>query len=77
MSKKSFTKEKKGREEEWTWEETPEVTEDNIVNKTEIKIGLRQEGNIEILSGLNIGDIIVAEGLKKVFPRSKIKPIKN
>jgi len=27
MSKKSFTKEKKGREEEWTWEETPEVTE--------------------------------------------------
>ena len=46
-------------------------------NKTEIKIGLRQEGNIEILSGLNVGDIIVAEGLKKVFPRSKIKPIKN
>ena len=53
------------------------VSKDNIVNKTEIKIGLRQEGNIEILSGLNIGDIIVAEGLKKVFPRSKIKPIKN
>ena len=53
------------------------VSKDNIANKTEIKIGLRQEGNIEILSGLNIGDIIVAEGLKKVFPRSKIKPIKN
>ena len=27
MSKKSFTKEKKGREEEWTWEETPEAVE--------------------------------------------------
>ena len=53
------------------------VSKDNIANKTEIKIGLRQEGNIEILSGLNIGDIIVAEGLKKVFPKSKIKPIKN
>ena len=53
------------------------VSKDNIANKTEIEIGLRQEGNIEILSGLNIGDIIVAEGLKKVFPRSKIKPIKN
>ena len=53
------------------------VSKDNIANKTEIKIGLRQEGNIEILSGLNVGDIIVAEGLKKVFPRSKIKPIKN
>ena len=53
------------------------VSKDNIANKTEIKIGLRQEGNIEILSGLNVGDIIVAEGLKKVFPKSKIKPIKN
>ena len=46
-------------------------------NKVEIKIGIRQEGKIEVLSGLNIGDIIVAEGLKKVYPRSKIKPIKN
>jgi len=53
------------------------VSKDNIVNKTEIKIGLRKEGNIEILSGLNIGDIIVAEGLKKVYPRSKIKPIEK
>ena len=53
------------------------VSEDNIVNKINIEIGIRQEGSIEILSGLNIGDVIVAEGLKKVFPRSKIKPIKN
>jgi len=53
------------------------VSKDNVVNKTEIKIGLRKEGNIEVLSGLKIGEIIVAEGLKKVFPRSKIKPIKN
>ena len=53
------------------------VSKDNIANKVEIKIGIRQEGKIEVLSGLNIGDIIVAEGLKKVYPRSKIKPIKN
>ena len=53
------------------------VSKDNIVNKINIEIGIRQEGSIEILSGLNIGDVIVAEGLKKVFPRSKIKPIKN
>ena len=51
------------------------VSKDNVVNKTEIKIGTRQESNIEVLSGLNIGDIIVAEGLKKVYPRSKIKPM--
>ena len=53
------------------------VSKDNIVKKTEIKIGIRQESNIEVLSGLNIGDIIVAEGLKKVYPRSKIKPIEK
>ena len=53
------------------------VSKDNIAKKVEIKIGIRQEGKIEVLSGLNIGDIIVAEGLKKVYPRSKIKPIKN
>ena len=53
------------------------VSKDNVVNKTEIKIGIRQESNIEVLSGLNIGDIIVAEGLKKVYPRSKIKPIEK
>ena len=53
------------------------VSKDNVVNKTEIKVGLRSEGSIEVISGLNIGDVIVAEGLKKVYPRSKIKPIKN
>ena len=53
------------------------VSKDNVVNKTEIKIGTRQESNIEVLSGLNIGDIIIAEGLKKVYPRSKSKPIEK
>ena len=27
MSKKNFTKDKKGKEEIWEWEETPEVVE--------------------------------------------------
>jgi membrane fusion protein (multidrug efflux system) len=53
------------------------VSSENIANKTEVKIGNRNEGNIEILTGLNEGDVIVAEGLKKVFPRAKINPIKE
>ena len=53
------------------------VSKDNVVNKTEIKVGLRSEGSIEVISGLNEGDIIVAEGLKKVRPRGKIKPIER
>ena len=51
------------------------INEENIANKTEVKTGLRINKNIEIISGLTEGDIIVAEGLKKVRPRGKIKPI--
>ena len=51
------------------------INNENIANKTEVKIGLRSDKNIEIISGLTKGDIIVAEGLKKVRPRGKIKPI--
>jgi membrane fusion protein (multidrug efflux system) len=53
------------------------VSDENIANKIEVQIGNRNEGKIEILSGLNRGDIIVAEGLKKVYPRAKINPIKE
>ena len=53
------------------------VSDKNITNKTEVDIGTRNDGKVEILSGLNEGDQIVAEGLKKVRPRSKIKPLKN
>ena len=53
------------------------VSSENITNKLEVEIGNRSEGKIEILSGLDLGDVIVAEGLKKVYPRSKIDPIKD
>jgi len=53
------------------------VNKDNIANKIEIKIGIRDSGFVEVISGLNQGDIIVAEGLKKVRPRGKIKPIEK
>ena len=51
------------------------ITNENIANKTEVNTGLRANKNIEIISGLSEGDIIVAEGLKKVRPKGKIKPI--
>ena len=51
------------------------INDENIANKTEVKTGLRSEKNIEIISGLVEGDIIVAEGLRKVRPKGKIKPI--
>lgn len=51
------------------------INKENIANKTEVKTGIRTDKSIEITSGLTEGDIIVAEGLKKVRPRGKIKPI--
>ena len=53
------------------------VSEDNIANKIEIEIGIRNNGFVEVLSGLSEGDIIVSEGLKKVRAKAKIKPIKK
>jgi len=53
------------------------VAEDNVTNKAEVIIGIRDSGFIEVVSGLVNGDNIVAEGLKKVRPRGKIKPIKK
>ncbi len=51
------------------------ISDKNIANKINVATGLRSNKNIEIISGLNEGDIIVAEGLKKVRPKGKIKPI--
>ena len=53
------------------------VSDKNITNKSEIEIGIRDSGYVEVISGLKEGDIIVAEGLKKVRPNGKIKPIKK
>ncbi len=52
-----------------------QVLENNIIKKKEIETGVRNEGNLEILEGLVEGDKIVAEGLTKVRPGLKIKPI--
>ena len=51
------------------------ISDKNIANKINVATGIRSNKNIEIISGLNEGDIIVAEGLKKVRPKGKIKPI--
>ena len=51
------------------------ISDKNIANKINVTTGIRSNKNIEIISGLNEGDIIVAEGLKKVRSKGKIKPI--
>ena len=51
------------------------IIENNMIKKIEVETGVRNKGNLEILSGLNEGDKIIAEGLIKVRPGMKVKPI--
>ena len=51
------------------------IIENNMIKKTEVETGVRNKGNLEVLSGLNEGDKIIAEGLTKVRPGMKVKPI--
>ena len=51
------------------------VINDNIIKKVEIETGIRNKGNLEILNGLTEGEKIIAEGLTKVRPGLKVKPI--
>ena len=51
------------------------IAENNIIKKTEIETGIRNEGSLEVLNGLSEGDKVIAEGLTKVRPGMKVKPI--
>ena len=53
------------------------VDNENVTKRVEVLVGNRNKGFLEVESGLNEGDIVVAEGLKKVRPNGKIKPIKD
>ena len=51
------------------------VIENNLIKKIEVKTDARDKGNLEVVSGLSQGDKVIAEGLSKVRPNMKIKPI--
>jgi len=51
------------------------IIENNMIKKTEIETGVRNLGNLEVISGLSSGEKIIAEGLTKVRPGMKVKPI--
>lgn len=51
------------------------IIENNMIKKTEIETGIRNKGNLEVLSGINEGDQVIAEGLTKIRPGMKVKPI--
>jgi len=53
------------------------VCKNQVAVETIVEIGMRSENEIEILSGLSVGDTVITTGLMKIKKDSKIKLIKS
>jgi len=51
------------------------ILDNNRIEKTEVTTGVRKDGNLEILEGLNTNDKIVKEGLTRLADGMLVKPI--
>ena len=47
----------------------------NYVSKTIVESGKNDGVNVEILSGINPGDMIVSEGIRKLVDNARVKII--
>lgn len=45
----------------------------NVIQKVRVRVGRRNQGKVEILSGLKENEVILAEGTNKVRPKRKVK----
>ena len=52
------------------------IVNNQTAEKKDIKIGKRNFGKVSVLSGLNEGDIVIAEGVSKVRDKAKVKIVK-
>lgn len=51
------------------------VAEDNTAHMNMVTAGLRLEGEVEILEGLNVGDRVITEGHQKLGPGTPVNPL--
>jgi len=51
------------------------VLDNNKIKKTEVKTGVRKDGNLEVLEGLEVNDKVVKEGLTRLANGMLVKPI--
>jgi membrane fusion protein (multidrug efflux system) len=45
----------------------------NVVEKREVHTGRRRPGQVEVVSGLSEGDVVVAEGTQKARPGATVE----
>ena len=51
------------------------ILDNNKIEKTEVVTGIRKEGNLEILEGLEENDRVIKEGLSRLSKGMTVKPI--
>ena len=51
------------------------VVNNDAAEKINIEIGKRNFGKVSVLTGLNEGDVVIAEGVSKVRDKAKVKII--
>ena len=51
------------------------ILDNNKIQKTEVLTGIRKDGNLQILEGLNADDRIVKEGLSRLSEGMLVRPI--
>ena len=49
------------------------VGSDNVVKKNQVKIGQRHMGLVEIVSGLNEGDLVIRDGIQDLRSGARVK----
>ena len=56
-------------------DKTSRNKDNNKIEKTQVKTGVRKDGNLEILDGLEANDKVVKEGLTRLANGMFVKPI--
>jgi membrane fusion protein (multidrug efflux system) len=53
------------------------VGDDDVVSKREVQIGRRRPGQVEVVKGLEVGEVVITEGTQKVKPGSRVRVIRQ
>lgn len=51
--------------------------EGNVAARTEVELGVRRPGSVEIVAGLAAGDLVIVEGTQKVADAAAVRPVRS
>ena len=51
------------------------ILDNNKIQKTEVVTGIRKDGNLEVLKGLNLNERVVKEGLARLADGMTVRPL--